>query len=145
VNAGRNVSKHQASLEKGNAGADLIAKQGRLTRCGHETSGSPKLPAGVLMTACVSRGSGATREVRSGDASQPATREGQAGPGRMADRSVVARKLGNASGAKGPQSGTTNKEGKAGDWHEPNNSRKCLEPSEVVSGESEGKSKLSVL
>lgn len=34
---------------------------------------------------------------------QPATREGQAGPRRMAERPVVAMKPGNAGGAKGPQ------------------------------------------
>ena len=101
--AGRNASEHRASLETGNADADLVVIQGRLQRRGHnQTSGSPSLSAGVLMMACMRRGSGATREVQSGGASQRATRKGQAWPGRMADRSVVAKKLGNASGAKGP-------------------------------------------
>jgi hypothetical protein len=45
--------------------------------------------------------------------SQLEAREGQTGPGRMAERLVVARKPGNAGGAKGPWSGTMNEEGKA--------------------------------
>lgn len=47
---------------------------------------------------------------------KPAFREEQAGPQRMTERSVVAMKLGNSGGAKGPWFKTTNEEGKTGDW-----------------------------
>lgn len=65
-------------------------------------SGSLCLSAGVGVAACMRRGCGATREVRAGGENQRATREGQARPIRMADRPVIAEKLGNSSGAKGP-------------------------------------------
>jgi hypothetical protein len=42
------------------------------------------------------------KSVAVGSVSQPGTREGQAGPRRMAERPVVALKPGNAGGAKGP-------------------------------------------
>jgi hypothetical protein len=62
-------------------------------------------PAGVVATACRHSGSGATRETPAVIVSkgQLATRESQAGPCGVAERSVVPRKLGNSGGGKGPQ------------------------------------------
>ena len=61
-------------------------------------------PAGVLATACRQRGSDATREAPAVmQCGQRATRERQAGPYGVAERSVVPAKSGNADGGKGPQ------------------------------------------
>jgi len=51
--------------------------------------------------------------------SQPDAREGQAGPGGVAEGSVVLRKLGNAGGGKGPWFKTTSeaaKDKEIGPW-----------------------------
>ena len=62
-------------------------------------------PAGVMAMACTHRRPDATREAPSGDRGidQLATRERQAGPCGVAERSVVPRKPGNSGGGKGPQ------------------------------------------
>src|SRR5216684_5665066 len=62
-------------------------------------------PAGVVATACRQSGPGATREAPAVIASwdQPATRESQAGPCGVAERSVLPKRPGNSGGGKGPQ------------------------------------------
>ena len=62
-------------------------------------------PAGVMATACTHRRPEATREAPAVIAvwDQPATRERQAGPYGVAERSAVPLKPGNAGGGKGPQ------------------------------------------
>jgi hypothetical protein len=60
---GRNVSEHRASLEKGNADADLLEIQGRLVGR-REQAEDPSPSAGVVVMACAQRGRDATREVR---------------------------------------------------------------------------------
>ena len=62
-------------------------------------------PAGVMATACRHRRPDATREAPTVIAfrDQLATRERQAGPCGVAERSVVPRKPGNSGGGKGPQ------------------------------------------
>ena len=61
----------------------------------------------------------ATRETLPGDCaqSQPDAREGQAGPGRESERSIVPLKPGNAGGGKGPWFKTSVESGRQpGDW-----------------------------
>jgi hypothetical protein len=62
-------------------------------------------PAGVMATACTHRRPDATREApavnRGKD--QLATRERQAGPFGVAERSVLPKRPGNSGGGKGPQ------------------------------------------
>jgi hypothetical protein len=62
-------------------------------------------PAGVMAMACTHRRPDATREAPAVIAvmDQLATRERQAGPCGVTERSVVPRKPGNADGGKGPQ------------------------------------------
>jgi hypothetical protein len=62
-------------------------------------------PAGVIATACTHRRPDATREAPAVIASwdQPATRERQAGPCGVAERSVVPKRPGNSGGGKGLQ------------------------------------------
>jgi hypothetical protein len=62
-------------------------------------------PAGVMATACRHRRPDATREAPAVIAAmdQLATRERQAGPCGVAERSAVLMKLGNSGGGKGPQ------------------------------------------
>jgi hypothetical protein len=70
---------------------------------------------------------------------QPATRESQAGPVGVAERSVVPMKPGNAGGGKEPQlevNATSDEGREIGD--EPNNSRKYSEVADGVTRESEG-------
>ena len=77
---------------------------------------------------------------------EPDPREGQAGPAGVAERPVVARKPGNAGGAKGPQFESSAGRGTGhGDWREPISSAKRSETPECVTCESEGISGLSVL
>jgi hypothetical protein len=60
--------------------------------------------AGVMTTAHTERISKQhEKSDEVGQRPQPAAREGQAGPRRMAERPVVATKPGNSGGAKGPQ------------------------------------------
>jgi hypothetical protein len=63
------------------------------------------VPAGVVAMACRHRGSGATREAPAVIAvrDQLATRESQAGPFGVAERSVLPKKPGNSGRGKGPQ------------------------------------------
>src|ERR1700733_16270920 len=62
-------------------------------------------PAGVLATACRQKGTRSNTGSPRGDRSQGqlATRESQAGPYGVAERSVRPMKPGNAGGGKGPQ------------------------------------------
>ena len=111
--AGRNASERRAGLEKGNVGADPPELRGRPPL--RSTRPAPKRPearairlrgpAGVVATACHAQEVDATREAPAVAARdrQPDAREGQAGPRGVAERPVVARKPGNAGGAKGPQ------------------------------------------
>ncbi len=86
-------------------GSPPVSFRGRPPSDGEEAASAPirsRRGSGVGMH--VIGKSIATREapsVRVRDA-QPDSREGQAGPYGVAERPVVARKLGNASGAKGP-------------------------------------------
>src|ERR1039457_1020202 len=77
---------------------------------------------------------------------QLATRERQAGPYGVAERSVVPRKPGNAGGGKGPQLKTNagSDEGQ-GIGDEPNNSNQCSEVADGVARKSEGIARLSFL
>jgi hypothetical protein len=77
---------------------------------------------------------------------QLATRESQAGPYGVAERSVVPMKPGNAGGGKGPQleiNATSNAEGRLA--REPNNSGKCSEIADGVTRESEGIARFTLL
>jgi len=62
-------------------------------------------PAGVMAMACRHRRPDATRETPNGDrrGDQLATRERQAGPCGVAERSVLPKKPGNSGRGKGPQ------------------------------------------
>ena len=77
---------------------------------------------------------------------QRATRESQAGPYGVAERSVLPMKPGNAGGGKGPQleiDATSNAEGRLA--REPNNSGMCSEIADGVTRESEGIARFSFL
>jgi len=65
-------------------------------------------PTGVMATACLHREIERNTGSPSGERRdfQPDAREGQAGPGGVADRFVVPRKPGNAGGGKGPDFGS---------------------------------------
>src|SRR5689334_16707873 len=92
-----------AGPETGNADADPPEKRGRPTPMGqHERTGLIE-SAGVVATACRQRRPVATREIPTAVYGQPATRESQAGPCGVAERSVLPMKPGNAGGGKGPQ------------------------------------------
>src|SRR5215831_6570227 len=82
----------------------LLSGEGRRRGSSNERISSLG-PAGVVATACRHSGSGATREAPSGDRSrdQLATRESQAGPVGVAERSVLPTKPGNSGRGKGPQ------------------------------------------
>ena len=61
-------------------------------------------PAGVMAMACTHRRPDATREAPTVIAVRSTgTRERQAGPGGVTERSAVLRKPGNSGGGKGPQ------------------------------------------
>ncbi len=102
---GRNGSERCAGPETGDAGADPLTIEGKPKPMGEYERNNLMGPAGVLATTCRQRGPDATREtpavIANGD--QPATRESQAGPCGVAERSVLPRKPGNAGGGKGPQ------------------------------------------
>ncbi len=114
--AGRNVSKHRASLETGNVNADPVEKRGRLASPGKGAKRAPGEFTGVVVTACWAAGvlckHGKPVPVAVGSR-QPEPREGQTGPMRVTERPVVAMKPGNAGGAKGPQFKGMTDEGKA--------------------------------
>ena len=100
------MSKHRASLEKGNVNADPVEKRGRLASAGKRAKRAPDEFTGVGVTACwaagVLRKRGKPVSVAAGSG-QPGPREGQTGPRRVTERLVVAMKPGNAGGAKEPQ------------------------------------------
>ncbi len=114
--AGRNVSKHRASLEKGNVNADPVEIRGRLPSLGKRAKRAPSEFTGVVVTACwaegVLRKHGKPVLVTAGSG-QPGPREGQTGPMRVTERPVVAMNPGNAGGAKEPQFKGMAEEGKA--------------------------------
>jgi RNA-directed DNA polymerase len=99
------VNAEQASKDR-EAGADLSVFQGRPSSRGEEAARAPTGPAGVVASACMREGNraqhGKPRTERERDP-EPEAREGQAGPCGVAERPVVARRPGNAGGAKGPQ------------------------------------------
>jgi len=110
------VSEHRASLETGNVNADPVEIRGRLTSLGKRAKKASGEFTGVVVQACSAtgvlrkHGKPATATARSG---QPEPREGQTGPMRVTERLVVARKPGNAGGAKEPQFKGMAEEGKA--------------------------------
>ena len=109
------MSEHRASLEKGNVDADPVEKRGRLTSAGKRAKRAPDESTGVVVTACSAAGVWRKhgKPVAEAEASrQPAPRKGSAGPKRVTERPVVARKPGNAGGAKGPQFKAMMNEGK---------------------------------
>jgi hypothetical protein len=73
-------------------------------RPSHERS-DPTVPPGYWQRHVDKGGTSATREALFGGGMtlQPDSREGQAGPGRVADRLVVPQKPGNSGGGKGPE------------------------------------------
>ena len=102
--AGRNASERRAGLENDNAEADPAEFGGRPTPLEKASDGSSG-SAGVMATAC--RQGGVTEHGKpdtvEGRDLQPDAREGQAGPGRVAERLVVPWKPGNAGRGKEPQ------------------------------------------
>jgi len=102
--AGRNVSERRAGLEKGRCGSRPHRTWGKAAATG-EHERWLQWSAGVVATACMQgdvtqHGKPDTAE---GSDLQPDAREGQAGPGRVAERLVVPLKPGNAGGGKEPQ------------------------------------------
>ncbi len=85
-------------------GSPPVSFRGRPPSDGEEAASAPirsRRGSGVGMYAEeVERNTGSPMGEERGP--QPDSREGQAGPYGVAERPVVARKLGNASGAKGP-------------------------------------------
>jgi hypothetical protein len=98
------VSERRAGLETTDAEADLTSKRGRPPSWEKRATCASQGSAGVLAPACRHRETSTTREAfrGAGMSVQPDAREGQAGPRKVAERSVVAKKPGNAGGAKGP-------------------------------------------
>ena len=83
---------------------------------GDETTTASSGPAGVMTAAHTERKSKQHEKPDgAGQRAQPAAREGQAGPCRMAERPVVALKPGNSGGAKGPQFEEKRKTERAGE------------------------------
>lgn len=77
---------------------------GKAASRGKQATNAPRDSAGVETTAwtegiCRNHGKPSAAAM----ATQPAAREGQAGPRTVAERLVVAAKPGNSGGAKGPQ------------------------------------------
>jgi hypothetical protein len=115
------------------AGADPVLRRGRPPEATTNSPGAeyPEAPKTMGRFSGRSKGDGtlatgnhATREaclVAARDG-QPDAREGQAGPGQVAERPVVPPKPGNAGGGKGPWFGWMSNEVTAGDWCEPTNS-----------------------
>ena len=103
--AGRNTSERRAGLEIGDAEADLAGYEGRPPLLGN-TSDGPSSSAGVCGDGMHAHGDEAqhgkpiTVEERE---LQRDAREGQARPGRVAERLVVPSKPGNAGGGKEPR------------------------------------------
>src|SRR5450756_1174978 len=107
---------------------------------------TPRRCAGVLAAACTQgkrTKHGKPQSVVSDD--QPDAREGQAGRIRVAERSVLPLKPGNAGGGKGPQFKTNAASGEGPEIGKPSNSEKCSETADGVTRESEGGSRLSFL
>ena len=87
---GHNASERRAGLETRNAEADPPLKRGRLPPVGKRATRAPTGSAGVLAVACMEEGSGGNTgsPARWRGTRQPTTREGKAGPDRVAERSV---------------------------------------------------------
>jgi hypothetical protein len=126
--AGRNACEHRAGLEKGNAEADPPVQWGRPpSRDLEPRPGQNRVQRPWVFR--FRRGSGdgmhghgdgtqhgKPEAVKARDL-QPDAREGQAGPHRVAERPVVARRPGNAGGAKGPWFKVSAERGEDhGDW-----------------------------
>ena len=92
--AGRNMSEHRASLEKGNANADPVETGGRLLLQGKRATRAPCRFAGVLVMACWQQESwrNTGSPVRWGGSPQPLARESGGESSRVAERPVVVRR-----------------------------------------------------
>jgi hypothetical protein len=73
---------------------------------------------------------------------QPDTREGKAGRHRVAERSVVPRKPGNAGGGKGPWFKTSVRRSEEREIGQPSNSAECSEATDGAPCQSEGRAGL---
>ena len=103
--AGHNVSERWTDPEKIIAGADLTVTQGRPQSMEIDERTSSMEPAGLMAMACTHWRPDATREAPAVIAvgiNWQLARDG-AGPCGVAERSVVAMKLGNSGGGEGPQ------------------------------------------
>ena len=124
-------------------------KRGRPLSLGKRAKQAPSGSTGVLAAARMRREIDATREAPLGGwsvTSQPDAREGQAGPGGVAEGLVVPMRPGNSGGGKGPWFKTTQdvaKDRRLDDG--PGTSGKRSEAADGVTGESEGYAELSVL
>ncbi len=92
--AGRNMSEHRASLEKGNANADPVETGGRLLLQVKRATRAPCRFAGVMVTACWQQESwrNTGNPVRWGGSPQRLARESGSGSSRVAERPVVVRR-----------------------------------------------------
>src|SRR5712692_5093390 len=104
--------------------------------------------AGVWVRTCTQRRPAATRETQHGGRSKFPTSNprGTGWAVRGGGEARTSEEAGQCRRSKGAsvQEQWPKKE-KPGDWHEPNNSRECLEPSAVITGQSEGKSDAAFL
>ena len=113
--AGHNMSEHRASLEKGNVNAELVRNERRppsLRKASDKSTAEGHRGIGDGMCAkerCVNTGS----SLRRGRRAQPEAREGKAGPYRVAERSVVARKRVMTVERRGLSSGATQQRARA--------------------------------
>ena len=103
--AGRNNSERRAGPETENAGADPPELWGRPTTMKEDERKNFIGPAGVFGDGMQAKGIRRNTGNPGGDRNkdQPATRERQAGPSGVTERSVVPVRSGNADGGKGPQ------------------------------------------
>jgi hypothetical protein len=98
------VSERRAGLETGNVGADPPVIRGRPLLAGVSRATKPRRSHRGMGDGMhdeeIDRNTGSP--CGEGRDPQPTSREGQVGPQWVADRPVVARRSGNAEGAKGP-------------------------------------------
>ena len=104
---GHNASERHAGLETRNAEADPPWKRGRLPAVGKRATRAPTDSAGVLAVACVEEGTGRNTGSPAGGVGtrQRTAREGQVGPVRVAERSVVTEEAGQCRRREGTSGG----------------------------------------
>ena len=98
-------SERWAGPETCNAEADPPPIRGRLPATGKRATRAPVGSAGVVTAACAREGNSSNTGSPGGGVApaKPASRKGQAGPVRVAERPVLPGKPGNSGGGKGPQ------------------------------------------